>query len=118
MVNGLCAMDLPSEAKNLMEETRGLGLKPSVFEFRRLRSDSMQMPPKRLPEAFLLEEEEATGCLIGNCKGCLIGDCDSWVAIDARTVGWKPCETATRMEMQRRIAMEGGCGGLWQWRWS
>ncbi|KAA8535960.1 hypothetical protein F0562_028438 [Nyssa sinensis] len=34
MVNGLCAMDLPREAENLMEKTRGLGLKPSVFEFR------------------------------------------------------------------------------------
>uniref|UniRef100_A0A5B6YLB4 Smr domain-containing protein n=1 Tax=Davidia involucrata TaxID=16924 RepID=A0A5B6YLB4_DAVIN len=34
MVNGLCVMDLPREAENLMEEMRGVGLKPSVFEFR------------------------------------------------------------------------------------
>ncbi|XP_057494830.1 pentatricopeptide repeat-containing protein At2g17033 [Actinidia eriantha] len=34
MVGGLCAMDLPQEAENLMEEMRGLALKPSVFEFR------------------------------------------------------------------------------------
>ncbi|KAF7126428.1 hypothetical protein RHSIM_Rhsim11G0194300 [Rhododendron simsii] len=34
MMSGLCAMDLPFEAENLMEEMRELALKPSVFEFR------------------------------------------------------------------------------------
>ncbi|GMP37408.1 hypothetical protein CsSME_00009103 [Camellia sinensis var. sinensis] len=34
MVSGLCAMDLPPEAENLMKEMRGLGVKSSAFEFR------------------------------------------------------------------------------------
>lgn len=34
MVGGLCTMDRPIEAENLMEEMRVTGLKPSVFEFR------------------------------------------------------------------------------------
>lgn len=34
MVSGLCGMDLPLEAENLMGEMRDLALKPSVFEFR------------------------------------------------------------------------------------
>ncbi|KAM6558478.1 hypothetical protein CsatA_027717 [Cannabis sativa] len=36
MVSGLCTMDRPSEGESLMEEMRGNGLKPSVFEFRSL----------------------------------------------------------------------------------
>ncbi|XAR72672.1 hypothetical protein NMG60_11019391 [Bertholletia excelsa] len=34
MVGGLCAMDLPCEADNLIEKMRGFQVKPSVFEFR------------------------------------------------------------------------------------
>ncbi|KAF7127922.1 hypothetical protein RHSIM_Rhsim11G0078500 [Rhododendron simsii] len=34
MMSGLCAMVLPFEAENLMEEMRDLALKPSVVEFR------------------------------------------------------------------------------------
>lgn len=34
MMTGLCAMDLPLEAENLMEAMRDLALKPSVFEYR------------------------------------------------------------------------------------
>ncbi|GFS31104.1 hypothetical protein Acr_00g0015620 [Actinidia rufa] len=34
MVGGLCSMNPPHEAENLMDEMRGLALKPSVFEFR------------------------------------------------------------------------------------
>lgn len=34
MIGGLCAMGLPLEAENLMEEMRGLGFDPSAFEFR------------------------------------------------------------------------------------
>ncbi|XP_034228467.1 pentatricopeptide repeat-containing protein At2g17033 [Prunus dulcis] len=34
MISGLCEMDRPREADNLIEEMRVKGLKPSVFEFR------------------------------------------------------------------------------------
>ncbi|KAL7181505.1 hypothetical protein ACSBR1_040406 [Camellia fascicularis] len=34
MVSGLCAMDLPHEVENVMEEMRDLVVKSSVFEFR------------------------------------------------------------------------------------
>ncbi|KAL6963661.1 hypothetical protein U1Q18_034668 [Sarracenia purpurea var. burkii] len=34
MVGGLCEMDLPREAENLMEEMKNVELKPSAFEFR------------------------------------------------------------------------------------
>lgn len=34
MVSGLCAMDRPCEAEDLIEEMRVKGVKPSVFEFR------------------------------------------------------------------------------------
>ncbi|KAK9944254.1 hypothetical protein M0R45_009828 [Rubus argutus] len=34
MVSGLCAMDRPREAEDLIEEMRVKGVKPSVFEFR------------------------------------------------------------------------------------
>ncbi|KAK3006541.1 hypothetical protein RJ639_017696, partial [Escallonia herrerae] len=36
MIGGLCVIDLPQEAEIMMEEMKGLGVKPSAFEFRSL----------------------------------------------------------------------------------